>query len=92
MEELETAAQQSLAQALQRVHAAGLEGKTMVVHGTPFACIVAAARDQGVDLMVMGSHGRTGLQHILLGSVAEHVVRLAPCPVLVTHATLPAVC
>jgi nucleotide-binding universal stress UspA family protein len=62
----------------------------MVLHGSPFACIVSAARDRGVDLIVMGSHGRTGLPHILLGSVAERVVRLAPCPVLVTRPPAPA--
>lgn len=90
LEELEAAAQQGLEQALQRVRNAGLDGEAIVVHGSPFECIVATARDQGVDLIVMGSHGRTGLQHILLGSVAERVVRLAPCPVLVTRATPPA--
>lgn len=89
LEELETVAQQRLEHALQRVRAAGLDGEAIVVHGTPFACIVAAARNHGVDLIVMGSHGRTGLQHVLLGSVAERVVRLAPCPVLVTRATPP---
>lgn len=88
LEELEAAAQQSLEQALQRVRAAGLDGEARVVHGSPFACIVAAARAQGVDLIVMGSHGRTGLRHVLLGSVAERVVRLAPCPVLVMRAIL----
>ena len=90
LEELEAIAQQSLEQALQRVRDAGLEGEALVVHGSPFECIVAAARDQGIDLIVMGSHGRTGLRHVLLGSVAERVVRLAPCPVLVTRATPPA--
>jgi nucleotide-binding universal stress UspA family protein len=89
MEELETVAQQSLEQTLQRVHAARLDGD-MVVHGSPFACVVATAHDQGVDLIAMGAHGRTGLPHVLLGSVADRVVRLAPCPVLVTRATSPA--
>ena len=40
------------------------------------------ARKHGVDLIVMGTHGRAGLAHVLLGSVAERVVRKAPCPVL----------
>ena len=40
-----------------------------------------------VDLIIMGTHGRTGLTHVLLGSVAERVVREAPCPVLVTRNT-----
>jgi nucleotide-binding universal stress UspA family protein len=44
--------------------------------------IVDYARTSGVDLIVMGTHGRTGLDHALVGSVAERVVRLAPCPVL----------
>ena len=44
------------------------------------------ARDQKVDLIVMGTHGRRGLSHMLLGSVAERLVRHASCPVLTTHA------
>jgi nucleotide-binding universal stress UspA family protein len=40
------------------------------------------ARENAVDLIVMGTHGRTGIDHAIVGSVAEHVVRLAPCPVL----------
>jgi nucleotide-binding universal stress UspA family protein len=88
--ELEAAAEQDIEAALKHVRAAGLEGQTMVVHGFPFESILTAARDQGVDLIIMGTHGRTGLPHILIGSVAERVVRLAPCPVLVTRATMPA--
>ena len=53
-----------------------------VAAGHPADTIVRVARERGVDLIVMGTHGRTGLQHVLLGSVAEKVVRLAPCPVL----------
>ena len=46
------------------------------------------ARDEHVDLIVMGTHGRRGLAHMLLGSVAERLVRLAPCPVMTTHAEI----
>ena len=50
--------------------------------GPPADTIVRVAREHDADLIVMGTHGRTGVQHVLLGSVAEKVVRLAPCPVL----------
>jgi nucleotide-binding universal stress UspA family protein len=50
--------------------------------GNPFLEIIRHARDGEFDLIVMGTHGRTGLQHVLIGSVAEKVVRKAPCPVL----------
>ena len=53
-----------------------------VATGHPADAIVRVAQDRKADLIVMGTHGRTGLQHVLLGSVAEKVVRLAPCPVL----------
>jgi universal stress protein A len=53
--------------------------------GVPDIDIVRAAHDLGVDLIVMVTHGRTGLEHLLLGSVTEHVIREAPCPVLVLH-------
>ena len=48
--------------------------------------IVDYARNVGADLIVMGTHGRTGVAHFILGSVAERVVRLAPCPVLTVGA------
>jgi len=50
--------------------------------GHPAEAIVRTAEECGADLIVMGTHGRTGLSHVLLGSVAEKVVRMAPCPVL----------
>jgi len=50
--------------------------------GSPRACILEQAKRGGYDLIVMGTHGRTGRVHSLAGSVAESVVRLAPCPVL----------
>ena len=52
------------------------------VTGAPFVEIVRRARDGKFDLVVMSTHGRTGLRHMLMGSVAERVVRKAPCPVL----------
>ncbi len=55
--------------------------------GVPNLDIVRAARELAVDLIVMVTHGRTGLEHLILGSVTEHVMREAPCPVLVLHHT-----
>ena len=54
----------------------------LMQEGNPFLGIIEVARKHGVDLIVMGTHGRTGLAHVLVGSVAEKVVRKAPCPVL----------
>jgi nucleotide-binding universal stress UspA family protein len=53
-----------------------------VREGTPFYEIIRFAREKEIDLIVMGTHGHTGLVHVLLGSVTEKVVRKAPCPVL----------
>lgn len=59
------------------------ETAMVVAPGEPTAdAIVRAAREAGADLIVMGTHGRSGLRRMVLGSVAEHVLRTAPCPVL----------
>jgi len=50
--------------------------------GTPFLEVIRYAREKEIDLIVLGTHGRSGLVHVLMGSVAEKVVRKAPCPVL----------
>lgn len=57
-----------------------------VVSGTPFTAVLEKARDGAFDLVVMGTHGRTGLSHLVMGSVAENVVRRATCPVLTVRA------
>ena len=59
--------------------------KTAVRSGSPVQEIVTAARELESDLILISTHGRTGLKHLLLGSVAENIVRLAPCPVLVVR-------
>jgi nucleotide-binding universal stress UspA family protein len=54
----------------------------LIVHGTPFLEILRTAREKEAGLIIVGTHGRTGLDHVLFGSTAEKVVRRAPCPVL----------
>jgi nucleotide-binding universal stress UspA family protein len=85
LEAQETEAQHLLQASLERVQRAGLQGDLLLVQGTPTQTIVDMAGEQGVDLILMGTHGRTGLAHVFLGSVAEHVVRQGPCPVLVVR-------
>jgi len=64
---------------------ADARGAKVVEHlatGAASSCIADLAETLAADLIVMGTHGRTGLQHVLLGSVAERTIRIAPCPVL----------
>jgi nucleotide-binding universal stress UspA family protein len=60
----------------------GLNVRTVLRTGVPYREIVALATDERADLVLMGTHGRGGLDRALLGSVADRVIRLAPCPVL----------
>ncbi|MFY0527042.1 universal stress protein [Archangium gephyra] len=60
--------------------------KRMLEAGDPAHVIAKVAGEGGYDLIIMGTHGRTGLSHMMMGSVAEKVVRLAPCPVLTYRA------
>jgi nucleotide-binding universal stress UspA family protein len=62
-----------------------LKVDTAAVPGSAAEVIVREARARGSDLVVVGTHGRTGLRHALLGSVAERIVQRAPCPVLVAR-------
>jgi nucleotide-binding universal stress UspA family protein len=61
-----------------------------LIEGEPAGEILRVAREAGCGLIVMGTHGRTGLGRLLMGSVAEHVVRKAPCPVLTIKSPFPA--
>ena len=74
----DTALAQLLTKAERERHAA----KLVTVTGAPFLEIVRYARREAIDLIVMGTHGRGAIAHLLVGSVAENVVRKAPCPVL----------
>jgi universal stress protein A len=69
--------------AVQTIPSPPVPVTTQVVMGDPVGEICQAVTREQVDLIVMGSHGRTGLSHVFLGSVAERVMRHAPCPVLV---------
>jgi nucleotide-binding universal stress UspA family protein len=60
-----------------------IEVENIIISGTPFLEIIRTAREKKVDLIVISTHGRTGLEHVLFGSVAEKVVRKAPCSVFV---------
>jgi universal stress protein A len=61
----------------------GILGDILVRNGVAYEEIIKAAQECDVDLIVINTHGRTGLKHAMLGSTTEHVVRSAPCPVLV---------
>ncbi len=63
----------------------GVGFEVEVLQGQPAQEIAAAAREWQASLIVISTHGRTGLRHVLVGSVAENVVRYAPCPVLVVR-------
>lgn len=72
-----------LAKLAARVVRKAVPVKTLVRIGSPGREIADVAGDRNAGLIVISTHGRTGLRHVFLGSVAEHVVRHAPCPVLV---------
>jgi len=81
--EIETSAQRQVDAVLfdedrKMLGAVGL----VITSNSPSAAIVTYARDAAIDLIVMGTHGRGAIAHLLMGSVAERVVRTAPCPVL----------
>jgi universal stress protein A len=65
--------------------ASGASIAVELLEGTPWERIVHRAKDGGFDLIIVGTQGRTGIRHALLGSVAERIVRHAPCPVLVAR-------
>lgn len=86
-ESLNEAARAQLHQVLTPEEVQRWRARLSLRTGTPYAEIVRYAQDSGVDLIVMGTHGRVPLWHMLLGSVAERVVRYARCPVLTVRQT-----
>ena len=73
---------------LGQLHAVRLTDE--IASGPVAETIAAIAADRGADFIVMGTHGRTGLAHVLVGSVAERVIRIAGCPVLTIREDLEA--
>jgi nucleotide-binding universal stress UspA family protein len=88
LEDLERQARLDLAHMLPQAEAAKVDVTRLVVMGTPYRKIVETAEAEKADFIVMATHGRTGLSHMLIGSVAERVVRTAPCPVLTLRLTV----
>ncbi len=81
-EEQRLAAQRELDRIVTRLRDGGIKARSLLRVGAPFLEIIHAAQSEGVDLIVMGTHGRSGLAHVLLGSVAERMVQKAGCAVL----------
>ena len=82
MRELQASAERALDELPGPLAPEGLALERATRQGAPFVEIVRYAREAEIDLIVLGTHGRSGLAHMLLGSVAEKVIRKAPCPVL----------
>ena len=82
MQNLQHSVDLVLDQLRERATAAGVDTDCRTSFGTTHLEICSMAEELGVDLIVIGTHGRGGISHALLGSVAEKVVRKAPCPVL----------
>ena len=75
--------EKQLAGAKQRAAAAGVPNvQTVLLQGSPIGEILRYAQERGTDLIVMGTHGRTGARRLFIGSVAENIVRASKCPVL----------
>lgn len=84
--EIRKAAGGQLQEQLDRVRRSGVQAEAHLREGTAPEAVAEAARALGADLIVMGTRGRTGLAHVVLGSVAERTLRAAPCPVLTVKA------
>lgn len=82
MQELEQASREALEKIPDPAWVDGVSVVREIRVGTPFVEVVRYAKSEDIDLIVIGTHGRSGLAHVLLGSTAERVVRKAPCPVL----------
>ena len=78
-------ATKKLEQWAAQADAAGLVVRVEARAGVPYQEILTTARSAGIDLIVLGTRGRAGVERALLGSVADRVIRLAPCPVMSVH-------
>jgi len=86
VEDAEERARKTLEEHLERATKLGVKAESQLVEGEARDVIARVAKELGVDLVIIGSHGRSRLKHLLLGSVAEHTLRVAPCAVLIVKA------
>jgi len=86
MQELKKEAQKIAEKARKELEKDGLKVQAMTAEGSPSEEIVRLARKEKADLIVMGTHGITGLARVIIGSVADHVIREAQCPVVLVPA------
>ncbi|OGW53013.1 MAG: hypothetical protein A2Z60_00070 [Nitrospirae bacterium RIFCSPLOWO2_02_42_7] len=82
LKEMEASARRLLDDVAASIKKTNLDVESVLITGEPFVEIIKYARKEQVDLIVMATHGRSGIEHMLMGSVAEKVVRKSPCPVL----------
>jgi nucleotide-binding universal stress UspA family protein len=82
VEDMQRSAKSEIDKWGSEVAAEARDVEKLIVRGVPFVEIIKTAKDRNADLVVIGTHGRTGIDHMLFGSTAEKVVRKAPCPVL----------
>ena len=82
LDDLERQATQDLAQLVHEAESSNVEVVRLVAVGSPYRRIIDTAEAEQVDLIVMATAGRTGFSHLVMGSIAERVVRTATCPVL----------
>lgn len=88
--ELMKQATKELAALKARLAASGVAVQTRIADGIPSQEVSAAAKAEDTDLIVVGTRGKTGLEHVVLGSTAERIIRVSPCPVLAVRAETPA--
>ena len=87
-EEALNAAQQKMSLTAKETFQGFKKVESRVVQGSPADKIIETAKQEGVDLIIMGTHGRKGLERAIFGSVCDKVVRFAPCPVLTINPNL----
>jgi nucleotide-binding universal stress UspA family protein len=88
LDDLERQANHELAAVLPEAQGAKVDVARRIVVGIPYRKILEVAEEEKADLIIMATHGRTGLSHLVMGSVAERIVRTAPCPVLTIRPTV----
>jgi nucleotide-binding universal stress UspA family protein len=79
-------AERALVSLVETARKEGINARSILLRGSPFQAIADAAGNEHADLVVMGTHGRTGFSRMVLGSVAARVAASAPCPVLTVRA------